>query len=194
MGKQNRRWKQNQLLFLSIILPNHDIPKGQCEVDLDGLTGEYPPLLIQRGEFIFPSSRTENDKRILAFGENYPDISYYSYSIFLIIFLHYTLNSWYFMFVIFYTPNILFQWYSFSWYFAFLIFYFPDILYSCHSLFLIFLFLIFYISHILFSWKFWYSLILIFFTPDVLYSWYSLFLIIKNPGIHILFHIADLVL
>ena len=42
---------------------------GQCQVDLDALTGDYPPLLVQNGDFVFPSSRTEDDKRILTFGE-----------------------------------------------------------------------------------------------------------------------------
>ena len=42
---------------------------GQCQVDLDALTGKFPPLLTQKGEFVFPSSRTEDDKRILTFGE-----------------------------------------------------------------------------------------------------------------------------
>merc|ERR1712106_999847 len=45
---------------------------GQCQVDLDALTGKFPPLLTQRGEFVFPSSRTEDDKRIPAFEEDAP--------------------------------------------------------------------------------------------------------------------------
>merc|ERR1719348_2928091 len=58
------------LYILGTVLPT--IITGQCQVDLDALTGEFPPLLIQRGDFIFPSSRTEDDKRILSFGEGDP--------------------------------------------------------------------------------------------------------------------------
>jgi len=58
------------LYILGTVLPT--IITGQCQVDLDALTGEFPPLLIQRGDFVFPSSRTEEDKRILTFEDGSP--------------------------------------------------------------------------------------------------------------------------
>jgi len=42
---------------------------GECHVNLDALTGDYPPLLVQNDDFVFPSSRTEDDERILTFDE-----------------------------------------------------------------------------------------------------------------------------
>eukprot|EP00090_Calanus_glacialis_P045179 TRINITY_DN8232_c0_g1_i1.p1 TRINITY_DN8232_c0_g1~~TRINITY_DN8232_c0_g1_i1.p1 ORF type:complete len:472 (-),score=119.75 TRINITY_DN8232_c0_g1_i1:256-1671(-) len=53
-----------------LVLPT--LIAGQCQVDLDALTGKYPPLLVQNGDFVFPSSRTEDDKRILTFEEDAP--------------------------------------------------------------------------------------------------------------------------
>merc|ERR1719481_274210 len=58
------------LYILGTVLPS--LIAGQCQVDLDALTGEFPPLLIQRGDFVFPSSRTEEDKRILTFEDGSP--------------------------------------------------------------------------------------------------------------------------
>merc|ERR1719481_2267667 len=58
------------LYILGTVLPS--LITGQCQVDLDALTGEFPPLLIQRGDFVFPSSRTEEDKRILTFEDGSP--------------------------------------------------------------------------------------------------------------------------
>ena len=46
----------------------YNILPGQCQVNLDALSGEYPPLLLQNNDFIFPTSEIE-EKRILSFGE-----------------------------------------------------------------------------------------------------------------------------
>ena len=40
-----------------------------CLVNLDALTGRYPPLLVQDGGFIFPTSET-NGTRYLSFGKS----------------------------------------------------------------------------------------------------------------------------
>jgi len=53
-----------------LLLPT--LISGQCQVNLDALTGKYPPLLVQNGDFVFPSSRTEDDERILNFDEDAP--------------------------------------------------------------------------------------------------------------------------
>jgi len=45
---------------------------GKCQVNLDALTGDFPPLLVQNGDFVFPTSRTEDDERILTFEEDDP--------------------------------------------------------------------------------------------------------------------------
>ena len=37
-----------------------------CNVNLDALTGKYPPLLTQNDNFVFPTSKT-NDVRLLSF-------------------------------------------------------------------------------------------------------------------------------
>lgn len=58
------------LYVLATLSPS--LVAGQCQVDLDALTGDYPPLLVQGGEFVFPSSRTEDDKRILTFEPDAP--------------------------------------------------------------------------------------------------------------------------
>ena len=35
--------------------------KGDCVVNLDGLKGKHPPLLIQDGVFKYPTSETERN-------------------------------------------------------------------------------------------------------------------------------------
>ena len=42
---------------------------GICTVNLDGLTGKFPPLLLQNGDFKFPNSETEDGKRLVTVGE-----------------------------------------------------------------------------------------------------------------------------
>merc|ERR1719167_363412 len=34
-----------------------------CSLNLDGLKGAYPPLLLQHGAFVYPTSKDENDQR-----------------------------------------------------------------------------------------------------------------------------------
>ena len=41
---------------------------GQCSLNLDGLTGKYPPLLIQNDDFIYPTSQEADGSRLLVFG------------------------------------------------------------------------------------------------------------------------------
>ena len=41
---------------------------GQCSVNLDALTGEFPPLLVQNGEFVYPDAMNDDGQRILKFG------------------------------------------------------------------------------------------------------------------------------
>lgn len=38
---------------------------SDCSVQLDGLTGKYPPLLLQNSQFLYPDSETTEEKRIL---------------------------------------------------------------------------------------------------------------------------------
>ena len=38
--------------------------KNDCEINLDDLEGEYPPLFIQKDNFVYPSS-----SRVLSFGQ-----------------------------------------------------------------------------------------------------------------------------
>ena len=38
--------------------------KNDCEINLDDLEGEYPPLFIQNDTFVYPSS-----SRVLSFGQ-----------------------------------------------------------------------------------------------------------------------------
>ena len=38
--------------------------KNDCEINLDDLEGEYPPLFIQNDNFVYPSS-----SRVLSFGQ-----------------------------------------------------------------------------------------------------------------------------
>ena len=44
---------------------------GKCQVDLDALTGEFSPLLVQNGNFIFPVSKNKEGNRTLSFGRLY---------------------------------------------------------------------------------------------------------------------------
>ena len=41
---------------------------GQCRVNLDALTGQFPPLLVQNGEFVYPDAMNDDGQRILKFG------------------------------------------------------------------------------------------------------------------------------
>ena len=41
-----------------------DKKKNDCEINLDDLEGEYPPLFIQNDTFVYPSS-----SRVLSFGQ-----------------------------------------------------------------------------------------------------------------------------
>ena len=41
------------------------LPTGQCELDLDDITGRYPPLLVKDGKFVFPT----DEERKLTFEE-----------------------------------------------------------------------------------------------------------------------------
>ena len=43
--------------------------QGKCQVNLDEITGEIPPLLLQNGDFVYPTKKTEEDKRIMTFGK-----------------------------------------------------------------------------------------------------------------------------
>ena len=47
---------------------NYSILPGQCQVNLDAVSGKYPPLLLQNSDFIFPTSEID-EKRLLSFGE-----------------------------------------------------------------------------------------------------------------------------
>ena len=42
---------------------------GQCTLNLDGLSGKYPPLIIQNDDFIFPTSEEADGTRLLVFGK-----------------------------------------------------------------------------------------------------------------------------
>ena len=44
-------------------------PPGQCTLNLDGLSGKYPPLIIQNDDFIFPTSEEADGSRLLVFGQ-----------------------------------------------------------------------------------------------------------------------------
>ena len=41
---------------------------GQCTLNLDGLSGKYPPLIIQNDDFMFPTSEEADGTRLLFFG------------------------------------------------------------------------------------------------------------------------------
>ena len=42
-----------------------------CTVNLDALTGKYPPLITQNDNFVFPTSREADESRLLTFGKKY---------------------------------------------------------------------------------------------------------------------------
>ena len=44
-------------------------PTDRCRVNLDELTGKYPPILIQNDRFIFPKSEESDGTRYLNFGK-----------------------------------------------------------------------------------------------------------------------------
>lgn len=52
------------LRLLILALPS--LIAGECIINLDGLTGDYPPLLLQDGDFKYPTRETEDGKRILS--------------------------------------------------------------------------------------------------------------------------------
>jgi len=54
------------LVGLLLVLPV--LIDGKCQVNLDKLSGKYPPLLIQDDDFIFPTSKV-NGERVLTFNE-----------------------------------------------------------------------------------------------------------------------------
>ena len=41
-----------------------------CSVNLDGLTGNYPPLLLQGHQFIYPTSENQEGQRTIDIGKN----------------------------------------------------------------------------------------------------------------------------
>merc|ERR1711910_166539 len=41
---------------------------GQCQVNLDKVSGKHPPLLLQKSQFIFPTEKV-GDERVLNFNE-----------------------------------------------------------------------------------------------------------------------------
>ena len=41
---------------------------GDCVVNLDKKSGEHPPMLLQNGDFIYPTSDTEENGRIISIG------------------------------------------------------------------------------------------------------------------------------
>ena len=43
---------------------------GQCTLNLDGLSGKYPPLIIQNDDFLFPTSEEPDGTRLLVFGKS----------------------------------------------------------------------------------------------------------------------------
>ena len=50
-----RKLEMNNCLFL----------KGRCQIDLDDIIGEFPPLLVKDGKFVFPT----DEQRKLTFAE-----------------------------------------------------------------------------------------------------------------------------
>ena len=44
-------------------------PADQCQINLDGTTGRYPPIILQNDRFVFPKSAEEDGTRYLKFGE-----------------------------------------------------------------------------------------------------------------------------
>merc|ERR1712212_1177258 len=44
------------------------IVAGQCQVNLDKVSGKFPPLLLQKSQFVFPTEKVE-EERVLKFKE-----------------------------------------------------------------------------------------------------------------------------
>jgi len=54
-------------LLLMVVLPA--LVAGQCQVNLDSVSGKYPPLLLQDKAFVYPTSQNEGEDRLLSFEE-----------------------------------------------------------------------------------------------------------------------------
>merc|ERR1711990_604865 len=65
MGESSRSLSSMWFL-LPLALPA--IVAGQCQVNLDKVSGKFPPLLLQKSKFIFPTEKVE-DERVLKFKE-----------------------------------------------------------------------------------------------------------------------------
>merc|ERR1712168_933822 len=65
MGESSRSLT-SMWFFLPLALPA--IVAGQCQVNLDKVTGKFPPLLLQKSQFVFPTEKVE-DERVLKFKE-----------------------------------------------------------------------------------------------------------------------------
>ena len=59
---------QNILVLNEALLQSITINLGQCTLNLDGLSGKYPPLIIQNDDFMFPTSEEADGTRLLVFG------------------------------------------------------------------------------------------------------------------------------
>ena len=44
------------------------LPSDLCRVNLDQLTGKYPPIILQNDRFVFPTSEDPDGSRYLNFG------------------------------------------------------------------------------------------------------------------------------
>merc|ERR1739844_667379 len=65
MGESSRSLSSMWFL-LPLALPA--IVACQCQVNLDKVSGKFPPLLLQKSKFIFPTEKVE-DERVLNFKE-----------------------------------------------------------------------------------------------------------------------------
>merc|ERR1712088_262643 len=65
MGESSRSLSSMWFL-LPLALPA--IVAGQCQVNLDKVSGRFPPLLLQKSKFIFPTEKVK-DERVLNFKE-----------------------------------------------------------------------------------------------------------------------------
>merc|ERR1711970_732792 len=65
MGESSRSLSSMWFL-LPLALPA--IVAGQCQVNLDKVSGKFPPLLLQKSKFIFPTEKVK-DERVLNFKE-----------------------------------------------------------------------------------------------------------------------------
>merc|ERR1711962_933242 len=57
--------ERTSMAHLSLLLALPALVAGTCEVDLDSVSGSYPPLLIQQGEFKLPTT-----SRVLTFEDD----------------------------------------------------------------------------------------------------------------------------